>query len=99
MRTLIALSLIATAILPGAATAYLGDVVCDDRARLEQQLASVHGAEKQGQGVRGPDALMEVWISPATGDWALVQAYANGTSCIVAMGDHWTDLTPAVDPA
>ena len=44
--------------------------------------------------MRGPDALVEVWIEPRTGDWTLVQSYANGTSCILAMGEHWETIAP-----
>lgn len=84
---------------PHTGTAQLADVICDASARLEQRLSQVHGAQKQGQGLRGPDAVLQVWISPRTGDWTLVQSYANGTSCIVAMGEHWESLTPAADPA
>ena len=32
------------------------------------------------------------------GDWTMVIAYASGTSCIVAMGEHWSVLAPQ-DPA
>ena len=36
---------------------------------------------------------MEVWTDPY-GDWTLVVSYATGTSCIVAMGQHWQPLQP-----
>lgn len=85
-------------LLPTVSAANFSDLICDDRARLEDQLTSVHGAEKQGQGMRGPDSLIEVWITPQSGDWTMVQSYANGTSCIVAMGEHWQSLTQT-DPA
>jgi hypothetical protein len=81
-----------------AAAAGLGEVTCDDSARLESRLAQVMGAAKQGEGLRGPDAILQVWIVPRSGDWTLVQSYANGTSCIVAMGEHWETLGPR-DPA
>lgn len=84
---------------PFGASARLADVICDDRARLENRLTTVQGVSKQGQGLRGPDAVMEVWIDRASGDWALVQSYANGTSCIVAMGEHWQVLELPTDPA
>ncbi len=76
--------------------ATLLDVVCDDTVRLETQLKQVVGAQRRAQGVRAPDALIEVWIVPRSGDWTIVQNYANGTSCIVAMGEHWEAL--GVDP-
>ncbi|MEM9637104.1 MAG: hypothetical protein AAGA94_05610 [Pseudomonadota bacterium] len=40
---------------------------------------------------------MEVWTD-RQGDWTMVVRYASGTSCIVAMGEHWTELDPH-DPA
>ncbi|KIN78776.1 putative signal peptide protein [Sulfitobacter mediterraneus KCTC 32188] len=52
-------------------------------------------AERRALGFRGPETLLEVWIDPRTQDWTLVQTYTNGTSCIIAMGEHWEDLTPA----
>jgi hypothetical protein len=81
------------------ADARLAEVICDDRTRLETRLTNVFGASKQGQGMRGPDAVLEVWIEPRSGDWTLVQSYANGQSCIVAMGEHWEMLAPDTDPA
>lgn len=77
----------------------LGDVVCDDSARLEAQLTQNSGAQKQGWGMREPDTLIEVWIVPGSGDWTMVQTHANGTSCIVAFGEHWHSLMTEADPA
>lgn len=71
------------------AQASLSDLACDDTARLEDQLTSVVGAQKQAWGLRDAEAMLEIWIVPETGDWTVVQNYANGTSCIVAMGAHW----------
>lgn len=99
MRCLSFLILGVFSLLPQSAAARLSEVVCDDAARLEQQLTTRQGAEKAAFGMRGPDALLQVWIAPRSGDWTLVQAYANGTSCIVAMGEHWEDLRPATDPS
>lgn len=76
----------------------ISDLFCDDSARLEKQLTHRHGAQRLGRGMRGPDALIEVWID-SQGDWTLVQSHANGTSCIVAMGEHWQELTRVIDPA
>ena len=49
--------------------------------------------------MRGPDAVMEVWTVPSTGDWTIVQSYANGRSCIVAMGENWEGALSPADPA
>ncbi len=85
--------------LTAPAQARLGEVVCDDTARLEQQITGINAAQKRAQAMRGPDALIEVWIEPRSGDWTLVQTYPNGTSCIVAMGENWETLQSGDDPA
>jgi hypothetical protein len=75
--------------LPSVLQAQMSDVSCDDSARLVTTLTEVLGAERQGMGLRDPETVVEVWVSRASGDWLIVQNYANGTSCIVAMGEHW----------
>lgn len=80
---------------PAVAQAQTADVTCDDSAGLERMLSTVMRAERRALGLRGPETLLEVWIDPRTQDWTLVQTYTNGTSCIIAMGEHWEDLTPA----
>lgn len=99
MRSFLGLTLCILSLAPRTEAATISDLFCDDSARLEKQLLTIHGAQRLGRGMRGPDALLEVWISPSSGDWTLVQTYANGTSCIVAMGEHWEDIAPAADPA
>lgn len=80
---------------PVVAQAQTADVTCDDSARLERMLTTVMQSERRALGLRGPETVLEVWIDPRTQDWTLVQTYTNGTSCIIAMGEHWEELTPA----
>ena len=70
------------------------DVSCDDSARLARTLTDVLGAERHGVGLRDPETMVEVWVTQASGDWLIVQSYANGTSCIVAMGQDWQAMLP-----
>lgn len=93
------LFLLSVCLWPQPAAARLENVVCDDSARLETQLEGVFGAERHSQAIRGPDALIEVWVQPRTLEWTLVQRYANGTSCILAFGDNWEVLAPSAEPA
>jgi len=74
---------------PTLVGAKMSDVSCDDSARMLSMLTEVLGAERQGMGLRDPETMLEVWVSPRDGEWLIVQNYANGTSCIVAMGEHW----------
>lgn len=80
--------------LPALASARMADVTCDDSARLTHMLTSVLGAERQGTGLRDPETLLEIWVTRTSGDWLIVQNYTNGTSCIVAMGEHWEGTAP-----
>lgn len=83
--------------LPTFANAKMADVSCDDSARMTNMLKKVLGAERQGMGMRDPETMLEVWVTRRSGDWMIIQNYANGTSCIVAMGEHWeaTQTGPA----
>ncbi|MGR3490471.1 MAG: hypothetical protein ACU0DW_00320 [Shimia sp.] len=54
-------------------------------------------AQRQGTGLRDPETTLEIWVSPTNGDWIIVQHYATGTSCIVALGEYWE--TPLGNPA
>lgn len=75
--------------LPTIAQARLSDVSCDDSDRMAATLKETLGAERRGMGLRDPDTMLEIWVTDRNGNWLLVQNYTNGTSCIVAMGEHW----------
>ena len=80
--------------LPTVVQARMSDVSCDDKIRMTETLRKVMGAERRGMGLRDPETTLEVWVIQRNGDWIIVQNYANGTSCIVAMGEHWEDEIP-----
>ncbi len=75
--------------LPAGANAKFSDVSCDDSVRLTHTLKNVQGAERRGMGLRDPETTLEVWVIERNGEWLIVQNYANGTACIVAMGEYW----------
>ncbi len=89
MVRICALSLFACVTLPSLGHATIADVSCDDTARMTTTLTQVLGAERQSTGLRDPETMLEIWVTRRSGDWVIVQNYANGTSCIVAMGEHW----------
>ena len=96
MRFAIPLLLLAT---PALAADPIAAVICADREDMLHRLEVDYGAVRQGAGLRGPEAVMEVWAVPSTGDWTLVQTYADGRSCIVALGENWEAPPPGADPA
>jgi hypothetical protein len=75
---------------PAAAQSPIAEVICVPRAELVQRLA---GAEVSGSGLRDTETMLEVWTK-ASGDWTLVQSYADGTACILAMGEAWEAAIP-----
>ena len=79
----------------------IAEVFCDDRDSLLLKLERSYGAERMGRGMRGPEAVIEVWAVQSTGEWTLVQSYPDGRSCIVAMGENWEAMgfAQALDPA
>ncbi len=75
---------------PASAETPLAEVICAPRAEI---LARLNGAAVAGSGLRDAEAVLEVWSKPS-GNWVLVQSYANGTACILAMGEAWEAVTP-----
>lgn len=86
-QRLIPLLLLAT---PVWAESPIAEVICVPRAELAQKLA---GAKVTGQGLRDTETVLEIWTK-GSGDWTLVQSYANGTACILAMGEAWETVIP-----
>jgi hypothetical protein len=89
------IALLALLPVPAPAASPIVEVICAPRDEMVQRLTVQYGARLTGQGIRDVEAVLEVWADPR-GDWALVQSYADGRSCILAMGVAW-DAIP--DPA
>ncbi len=87
------------ALFPHTGHAQMTETVCEDTARLEKQIFGKTGAMILGYGLRGPDSFIEIWVEPESRDWTLVQTYTNGTSCVMAMGEHWEVPQAGDDPA
>jgi hypothetical protein len=94
MRKGIAL-LFCLASAPAQATTPIAEVLCAPRADMVQRLSVQNHAQVTAMGIRDVEAVMEVWADDQ-GRWTMVQSYANGQACIVAMGTDWMgDLPPA----
>jgi hypothetical protein len=71
----------------------IAEVLCEPRSRLIARLAAIGADRPAGQGLRDPDTVLEIWVTPH-GRWTLVQSHAGGTACILAMGEGW-EAAPA----
>lgn len=96
MRFLVPLLLAAS---PAVAASPISEIVCAPRDEMATKLQRQFGAERAGMGMRGPEAIMEVWADKRSGDWTLVMTYTDGKSCIVAIGENWENIPTAKAPA
>lgn len=87
---------LALSALPAGATTPIAEVVCAPRDEMVTRLTGQYRSALTGTGLRDVDAVIEVWSDP-DGHWTLVQSYADGRACILAMGSDW-DM-PVRDPA
>ena len=69
----------------------IAEVLCAPTAQLQTRLERQMGTTRTAIGMRSPEQVMEVWTDKR-GDWTMVVRYASGTSCIVAMGEEWTEI-------
>ncbi|MEL6806773.1 MAG: hypothetical protein AAFO97_03245 [Pseudomonadota bacterium] len=84
------LALLCLALATPATASPIAEVLCAPTPQLQTKLERQYGTQRTASGLRSPEEVMEVWTDDR-GDWIMVAAYASGTSCIVAMGEHWTD--------
>lgn len=73
---------------PLKAASPIAEVLCAPTPDMQDRLSGRLGSVVTATGLRTPDEVMEVWTD-RNGAWTLVIRYASGTSCIVAMGEHW----------
>lgn len=90
------IALIIALVCGGAAwaTSPIAEVICEPTERMHERLTTRMGGKKTATGIRGPEQIMEVWTDQG-GGWTMIVTYATGTSCIVAMGEHWFQEAPA----
>ncbi|MEY8842989.1 hypothetical protein AB9K41_28485, partial [Cribrihabitans sp. XS_ASV171] len=74
---------------PVSARSPIAEVICELTERMHDKLRHQFGETRSATGIRDPEQVMEVWTD-ARGGWTLVVTYASGTSCIVAMGENWS---------
>ena len=76
----------ATTILPGTA---LATQQCGERDLVVNKLAATYGESRRGYGLAANQTLMEVYASDETGSWTITVTMPNGTTCMIASGQHY----------
>ena len=91
MRRLSAVSFIAAAFIPVAATA---QQQCADRNVVTERLTANYGESFAGGGLRNSESIFEVWMSEESGTWTIIMTTPNGLSCVMAAGTDWRSTLP-----
>ncbi len=65
--------------------------VCGTRDSIVAMLGDKYGEVRKGGGLAGETAILELWVSEATGTWTILKTTPNGLTCFVAVGDNWQD--------
>jgi len=68
---------------------------CAPREEVAKTLASNFNEKPVGMGLANSGALVVIFVSPA-GTWTAASVSAEGTACVLGVGDGWTDMTPPV---
>jgi hypothetical protein len=66
-------------------------VMCGDRAKIMQNLASKHDETPQAMGLSADGGVIEVLVSPE-GGWTILVTHPRKPTCVVAVGEAWQSL-------
>lgn len=75
---------------------------CAPRAQVLAVLADRFQETRRGMGLAGPQQVVELFASGATGSWTLTVTLPDGRMCLIAAGQAWegvADPPPMGDPA
>ena len=92
MRTALVFATAFSLTAPGQASP-IAEVVCAPTGEMQERLTTQMGAERAAVGPRDSEQVTELRTVRDGAHWTMVVAYASGTSCIVAVGQHWQDLS------
>ena len=59
------------------------------------QLEMKYGESLQSRGTT-TGTLMELWANETEGNWTLLERFANGTSCLRAVGENYQAFEPEI---
>lgn len=71
-------------------------MLCADRNIIVGELTGRYGEEVHGMGLAHQNRIVEVYVSAETGSWTITVTSADGTTCLMAAGQHFAQMTPAI---
>ncbi len=84
---------LALSLLTGAAAAQTRSI-CGARSQIVDTLTGRFGETARSWGMGPDNRIIEVYASDETGTWTITVTAPDGTTCLVAAGQHWEDLAP-----
>jgi hypothetical protein len=72
------------------------NMLCADRSIIVNELTGRYGEEVHGMGLANQNRIVEVYVSAETGSWTIAVTSADGTMCLMAAGQHFAQMAPAI---
>ncbi len=69
-----------------------GQAVCMPRDQIVARLESQYQEFQAAWGMANTGQLVELWATEDRDTWTLVLTHANGISCLMAAGEHWSEM-------
>lgn len=71
---------------------------CAPRPMVLERLANNYGETRQSVGLGANNAVIEVFASAETGSWTITVTKPDGTTCLVASGRSFENLSELLPP-
>ncbi|MEJ6390694.1 hypothetical protein [Gymnodinialimonas ulvae] len=69
-------------------------MLCGQREMVVDELTGRYGEEVRGMGLAHQNRIVEVFVSEETGTWTITVTSPNGTTCLMAAGQHFATMAP-----
>ncbi len=92
MRRILTAFFAAAALGVAAAPADARQAVCDSRTKILDHLDSKYSEKPVALGMAANGSLVEILSTDDGATWTIVITHPNGTTCLMAAGEHWETL-------
>ena len=69
-------------------------MLCGQRDLVVDELTGRYGEQVRGMGLAHQNRIVEVFVSEETGTWTITVTSPNGTTCLMAAGQHFATMEP-----
>lgn len=68
---------------------------CKPRDEIVQILGEKYAESRRAYALAAPQQMLELFANAETGTWTALVTRPDGISCMVASGEHWTEVDEA----